>query len=111
MSIDVFRATDPPERRRQRDFLDFGVVRGNAGSLVVLLLRPGEQEEHHHEQEHVGAVLEGEFAFFAADQETVLRAGDLYRVPAGVSHGVRCRTAAVVVQVRADVRRSADTGS
>lgn len=104
MSIDVFRASDPPERRRNRDFIEFGVVRGNAGSLVVLILAAGEQEAHSHEQEHVGAVLEGELAFFAGDEETPLRAGDLYRVPAGVPHGVRCRSRAVVVQVRGDVR-------
>ena len=105
MSIEVFRATDPPERRRQRDFLEFGVVRGNAGSLVVLLLSAGEQDKHSHEQEHVGAVLEGEFAFFDGQHETLLRTGDLYRVPHGVRHGVRCRLRAIVLQVRGDVHR------
>jgi quercetin dioxygenase-like cupin family protein len=105
MPIEVFRATDPPERRRQRDFLESGVVRGNSGSLVVLILGTGEQEAHRHEQEHVGVVLEGEFAFFDGERETVLRAGDLYRVPADVPHGVRCADRAIVVQVRADVRR------
>ena len=108
MSIDVFRATDPPERHHQRDFLDFGVIRGNTGSLVVLLLTTGEQEAHSHEQEHVGAVLEGEFVFFDGENETLLRAGDVYRVPKGVPHGVRCRGRAVVVQVRGDVRRAPD---
>jgi quercetin dioxygenase-like cupin family protein len=106
MSIEVFRATDPPERRRQRDFLEFGVVRGNAGSLVVLILGAGEQEEHAHEQEHVGAVLEGEFAFYSGADETVVRVGEVYRVPAHTPHGVRCPEHAVVVQVRADVRRT-----
>ena len=110
MSIDVFRATDPPERRRNRDFIEFGVVRGNAGSLVVLLLNAGEQDEHEHEQEHVGAVVEGELSFFAGDEETTLRAGDLYRVPAHARHGIRCRDRAVVVQVRADVRRADAAG-
>ena len=108
MSIEVFRATDPPERRRNREFIEFGVVRGNAGSLVVLILGVGEQEAHEHEQEHVGAVLEGEIAFFSGDVETAVRAGDLYRIPAGVPHGVRCRDRAVVIQVREDVRRAAN---
>ena len=103
--IEVFHATDPPERRRQRDFLEFGVVRGNSGSLVVLILSAGEQEAHRHEQEHVGVVLEGEFAFFDGEHETVLRGGDLYRVPADVPNGVRCGARAIVVQVRGDVRR------
>ncbi|MDP8921837.1 MAG: cupin domain-containing protein [Chloroflexota bacterium] len=110
MPIEVFRATDPPERRRNREFIEFGVVRGNAGSLVVLVLSAGEQEEHAHEQEHVGAVLEGEFAFYAGDEETPLRAGDLYRIPAHVPHGIRCREPAVVVQVRSDVRRADAAG-
>lgn len=106
VSIEVFRATDPPERRRQRDFLEYGVVRGNAGSLVVLILGPGDQGEHSHEQEHVGAVLEGEFVITSGDAETVVQAGELYRVSAHEPHGIRCRERAVVVQVRADVRRT-----
>jgi quercetin dioxygenase-like cupin family protein len=110
VSIEVFRATDPSERRRQRDFLEYGVVRGNAGSLVVLLLDAGGQEEHSHEQEHVGAVLEGECAFYSGDRETLVRAGEVYRVPAHVPHGIRCRERAVVVQVRADVRRTSAEG-
>ena len=106
MSIEVFRATDPPERRRQRDFLEYGVVRGNAGSLVVLILGPGGQEEHSHEQEHVGAVLEGEFVITSGDREMVVRAGELYRVPAHEPHAIRCDERAVMVQVRSDVRRA-----
>lgn len=106
MSIEVLRATDPPERRRQRDFLQYGVVRGNAGSLVVLVLGPGGQEERSHEQEHVGAVLEGEFVITSGDAETLIRAGELYRVSAHASHGIHCRERAVIVQVRADVRRT-----
>ena len=70
MLVEVFRAADPPERRRNRNFIEFGVVRGNAGSLVVILLSAGEQEEHDHEQEHVGAVLEGEFTFL--DRKSVV---------------------------------------
>ena len=54
----------------ERDFLEYGVVRGNAGNLVVLILRPGGQEEHSHEQEHVGAVLEGEFSIVSGDGKT-----------------------------------------
>ena len=46
MPVEVFRAADPPERSHHRDFVEFGVVRGNAGSLVVILLSAGEQKEH-----------------------------------------------------------------
>ena len=90
MSIEVFRAENPPQAQRYGEALKAGIVRGNMGSLVVLKLGPGlELAEHVHEQEHVGAVLAGEFSFIDGDKETVLRAGDLYRVPPNVRHGVR----------------------
>ena len=41
----------------------------------------------------------------SGESETTVRAGDLYRVAADVPHGIRCDERAVVVQVRADVRR------
>ena len=84
-------------------------MRGSSGSLVVLILGPGGQMEHRHEQEHVGAVLEGAFAILSEGRETIVRAGELYRVEANVPHGIRCLERAVIVQVRADVRRSGQT--
>ena len=73
------------------------------GSLVVMKLGPGlELAGHAHEQEHMGAVLAGEFSFTDGDEETVLRAGDLYRTPSTVRHGVRCADHALIVQARAD---------
>ena len=103
MDIEVFRAEDPPGLRRYGEALAAGIVRGNMGSLVVITLGPGlELAEHSHEQEHVGAVLAGEFSFTAGEGETVLRAGDLYRVPPHAPHGVRCSRHAIVVQARAD---------
>ena len=103
MNVEVFRAESPPQAQRHGEALEAGIVRGNMGSLVVLKLGPGlELAEHAHEQEHVGAVLAGEFSFTDGDEEMVLRAGDLYRVPPGVRHGVRCADHALVVQTRAD---------
>jgi quercetin dioxygenase-like cupin family protein len=103
MEIEVFRAESPPRMQRYGEALESGIVRGNMGSLVVLKLGPGlELTEHAHEQEHVGAVLAGEFSFTDGDQETVLRAGDLYRIPPNVTHGVRCKDHALIVQARAD---------
>ena len=103
MSIEVFRAENPPQMQRYGEALETGIVRGNMGSLVVIKLEAGaELAEHAHEQEHVGAVLAGEFSFTDGDKETVLRAGDLYRVPPNVTHGVRCANYALVVQARAD---------
>ena len=103
MDIEVFRTENPPRMQQYSDALEAGIVRGNMGSLVVLKLGPGlELAEHVHEQEHVGAVLAGEFSFTDGDKETVLRAGDLYRVPPNVRHGVRCTDRALIVQARAD---------
>ncbi len=103
MDVEVFRAGNPPRMQQYGDALEAGIVRGNMGSLVVLKLGPGlELAEHAHEQEHVGAVLAGEFSFTDGDSQTLLRAGDLYRVPPNVRHGVRCVDHALVVQARAD---------
>ncbi|MDP8949920.1 MAG: cupin domain-containing protein [Actinomycetota bacterium] len=103
MDLEVFRAENPPQSQRYGEALEAGIVRGNMGSLVVFKLGPGlELAEHAHEQEHVGAVLAGEFSFTDGDEQTVLRAGDLYRVPPNVRHGVRCADHALVVQARAD---------
>ena len=105
MDIEVFRAENPPQMQRYGEALESGIVRGNMGSLVVLKLGPGlELPKHAHEQEHVGAVLAGEFSFTDGDEETVLRAGDLYRIPPNVTHGVRCPSYALVVQARADLQ-------
>ena len=105
MEIEVFRAENPPRMQRYGEALESGIVRGNMGSLVVLRLGPGlELAEHAHEQEHVGAVLVGEFSFTDGDEETVLRAGDLYRIPPNVRHGVRCTDHALIVQARADLQ-------
>ncbi len=103
MEIEVFRAENPPQMQRYGEALESGIVRGNMGSLVVLKLGSGlELDEHAHEEEHVGAVLAGEFSFTAGAEETVLRAGDLYRIPSNVRHGVRCTDHALIVQARAD---------
>ena len=102
MDIEVFHAQNPPQMQRYGEALESGIVRGNMGSLVVLKLGPGlELDEHAHEQEHVGAVLEGEFSFTDGDEETILRAGDLYRIPPNLVHGVRYRDHALIVQARA----------
>ncbi len=103
MDVEVFCAENPPRMQRYGEALEASIVRGNMGSLVVLKLGPGlELAGHAHEQEHVGAVLAGEFSFTDGDEETVLRAGDLYRIPPNARHGVRCADHAVVVQARAD---------
>jgi quercetin dioxygenase-like cupin family protein len=100
VGIETYRAVSPPDNRRYGEFVEAGIVRGNAGSLVIINLQPGALEEHSHEQEHVGVVLEGEFSFTRGEEQVVLRAGDVYRVPAGHRHGVRCTDRAVIAQAR-----------
>ena len=82
MDIEVLRAENSLQMQRYGEALEAGIVRGNMGSLAVIKLGPGlELAAHAHEQEHVSAVLAGEFSFIDGDKETVLRAGDLCRVP------------------------------
>jgi quercetin dioxygenase-like cupin family protein len=100
MAIERYRSESPPENRAYGDIIQAGIVRGNAGSLVIINLRRGELAEHSHEQEHVGVVLEGEFSFTCGEAEVRLGPGDVYRVPAGQAHGVRCAGRAVIAQVR-----------
>jgi quercetin dioxygenase-like cupin family protein len=102
MDVDLFRADTPPNARRYSQSLEAGNIRGNMGGLVIIKLGAGlELAEHTHEQEHVGAVPEGEFIFFAGQEEVRLRAGDLYRVPPNQPHGDRCTSQALIVQARA----------
>lgn len=106
MDIKIFSADTPPGAQRYSDSLQVGVISGNMGSLVVIKLGPGlELTEHSHEQEHVGAVLAGEFSFTDGERETVLGAGDLYRIAPNARHGVRCEKYALIVQARADDQR------
>jgi quercetin dioxygenase-like cupin family protein len=45
-------------------------------------------EAHSHPHEQVGMVVEGEARFLVGDEERVLKPGDMYRIPGGVTHRV-----------------------
>lgn len=45
-------------------------------------------EEHSHPHEQVGMVLSGKAHFFVGDEDRVLGAGEMYRIPGGVRHRV-----------------------
>lgn len=98
--IEIFRVDAPPDLVAHGDIIDAAYIEGNMGGLVVIKLRAGELPVHSHEEEHVGVVLDGGFTFVTAGEEISLQAGDLYRVPANVPHGVRCEGFALVVQAR-----------
>ncbi len=58
-------------------------------TLSLVEMEPGAViEEHSHPHEQIGMLLEGEARFRIGDQERVLRAGDMYRIPGGVPHRV-----------------------
>jgi quercetin dioxygenase-like cupin family protein len=45
-------------------------------------------EPHSHPHEQVGMLLEGKAIFYIGDEQKTLQAGDLYRIPGGVTHRV-----------------------
>lgn len=47
-----------------------------------------EVAEHSHPHEQVGVVIGGRARFIIGDEDRILEAGDLYRIPGGVKHRV-----------------------
>lgn len=45
-------------------------------------------EEHEHPHEQVGMLLQGRALFFVGDEQKILVAGDLYRIPGHTRHKV-----------------------
>ena len=64
-----------------------------AGSKVMLSLvelEPhSEVPEHSHPHEQLGLLLEGELDFVIGDEQQRLTAGDMWRIPGGVTHAVK----------------------
>lgn len=44
--------------------------------------------EHNHPHEQVGMIISGRAIFVIGDEERTLSAGDMYRIPGGVTHRV-----------------------
>lgn len=63
---------------------------GGEHMLVSLVeFEPGAiVEEHSHPHEQMGMVLSGNAHFFVGDEDRVLTAGEMYRIPGGVKHRV-----------------------
>ncbi len=57
-------------------------------------------EPHSHPHEQMGLLLEGELTFVIGDETTVVRPGEMWRIPGGVIHSA---TAGVVVAKALDV--------
>lgn len=99
--IEVFPAANPPKLTPHGEMIETVFIKGNMGGLVVIKLKAGEIPAHTHEQEHVGVVLEGSFEFFNDDGVFEIKAGEMYRIRPDVSHGIRCKDYALVIQARA----------
>lgn len=100
-SIEVFPAANPPKLTPYGEMIESVFIKGNMGGLVVIKLKAGEIPPHSHEQEHVGVVLEGSFAFFNDEKTTTIKAGEMYRIRPNVAHGIRCQEYALIIQARA----------
>jgi quercetin dioxygenase-like cupin family protein len=58
--------------------------------LSVVRLEPGAQGEiHSHEEEQWDVMLEGDGVRFQDGEEFSVKAGNFWRTPSGVSHGIR----------------------
>lgn len=65
------------------------IAPGERMMLSCVTFQPGAVvEAHSHPHEQVGMVLEGSARFIVGDEERILTAGDMYRIPGGVTHRV-----------------------
>ncbi len=55
--------------------------------LSVVEMQPGSVVAmHSHEHEQVGMLIEGELTFTIGGEESLVRPGDMWRIPGGVEH-------------------------
>jgi quercetin dioxygenase-like cupin family protein len=63
-------------------------VAGKQMMLSVVELEPGSEVlPHSHPHEQMGMLLEGELTFTIGGETKVLKAGEMWRIPGGVTHG------------------------
>ncbi len=66
------------------------LIWGQRLMLSLVEFEPGAVvQRHNHPNEQIGTVIEGEAEFVVGGQRRLLRAGDMYVIPAGVEHEVR----------------------
>ena len=69
--------------------VDIHTMAGERMMLSLVEFAPGSVvQEHSHPHEQMGMLLSGKAHFFVGDQDRVLSAGDMYRIPGGVKHRV-----------------------
>jgi len=84
MEVVELRSLTPTELSRELE----GAAHGGVGiSIIFVDAKPGKGPRlHRHDYDEVFIVQEGEATMTAADEERVVRAGEIAIVPAGVPH-------------------------
>lgn len=74
------------------------VVSGQRLMLSQVALQPNSEAPlHSHAEEQMGIILEGEFEMTIGDETKLLKKGDMYLVPANVTHGGVTYTESILV--------------
>lgn len=74
------------------------VVHGERLTFAVVEAEPGAKlPEHRHDNEQFGMVIEGSVVFCVGDEEQMLNAGGIWRIPPGTPHKVTAGEAGAVV--------------
>ena len=69
--------------------IDIHTMAGSHMMLSLVEMRPDSVvEEHAHPHEQMGMVLEGRATFYVGAEQKTLEAGQMYRIPGGVTHRV-----------------------
>lgn len=91
--IKEFFNLNDPEQGIRRDLgpgLNTRIFVGDHSMLSVVTLEPNAQGAiHSHPQEQWGVLLEGDAVRIQDGEEVRVKAGDFWRTPGGVAHGIR----------------------
>ncbi|MFQ5958670.1 MAG: cupin domain-containing protein [Alphaproteobacteria bacterium] len=96
----VFNLNDEGQgiQRRLGPGITTRIFAGEHAMLSVVRIAPHTQGTlHSHPQEQWGVLLEGECVRIQGAEEVAMKAGDFWRTPGGVAHGVRTGAAGAVV--------------
>ena len=84
--------------RKLGEGIDTRIFVGDHAMLSVVTIAPhSEGSVHSHPQEQWGVLLEGECVRIQNGQEVAMRAGDFWRTPGGVPHGIRTGDAGATI--------------
>ena len=96
----VFNLHDPLQgiQRQLGEGITTRIFVGDNVMLSVVHIAPHSSGTvHSHPQEQWGVLLEGECVRIQGDEEVQMKAGDFWRTPGGVAHGIRTADSAATV--------------